>query len=137
MGVVEVTLPWDGRVEAARAEKRQTYSPLVEALSGNVFKNRKYRTTSANYSIISLLPAFFIRYLALMGITVHIVSNVPFLNVYYAARTRTPVRFISIEIGSFNQRLSESSRMAVRELYSFTKQVCLNLSSIITIFRKV
>ena len=58
-----------------------------------------------------------------MGITIHILSNVPFLNVYYAARTRTPVRFISIEIGSFNQRLSESSRMAVRELYSFTKQV--------------
>ena len=31
---MEVTVPWDGRVEAARAEKRQTYSPLVEALSG-------------------------------------------------------------------------------------------------------
>ena len=34
VGVLEVTIPWDGRVEAARAEKRQTYSPLVEALSG-------------------------------------------------------------------------------------------------------
>ena len=34
VGVVEITIPWDGRVEAARAEKRQTYSPLVEALSG-------------------------------------------------------------------------------------------------------
>ena len=42
---------------------------------------------------------------------------------YYSARTRTPVRFISIEIGCFHQRLSESSRMAVRELYAFTKQV--------------
>merc|ERR1712038_1321716 len=71
VGVVEITITWDGRVEAARAEKRQTYSPLVEALS---------------------------------------------------ARTQTPVRFISIEIGCLNQRLSESSRMAVRELYAFTKQ---------------
>ena len=108
MGVVEVTIPWDGRVEAARAEKRQTYSPLVEALSGNVFKRNKCRT--------------------IMGITIHILSNISFLNVYYAARTRTPVRFISIEIGSFNQRLSESSRMAVRELYSFTRQVSLFFS---------
>ena len=41
MGVVEVTIPWDGRVEAARAEKRQTYSPLVEALSGNIFEKEK------------------------------------------------------------------------------------------------
>ena len=38
VGVVEVTIPWDGRVEAARAEKRQTYSPLVEALSGKYSK---------------------------------------------------------------------------------------------------
>ena len=58
-----------------------------------------------------------------MGINIHILSNVTYFNVYSTARTRTPVRFISIEIGSFNQRLSESSRMAVRELYSFTKQV--------------
>ena len=36
VGVVEITIPWDGRVEAARAEKRQTYSALVEALSGNL-----------------------------------------------------------------------------------------------------
>ena len=36
VGVLEVTIPWDGRVEAARAEKRQTYSPLVEALSGKI-----------------------------------------------------------------------------------------------------
>ena len=41
MGVVEVTIPWDGRVEAARAEKRQTYSPLVEALSGSLFEKEK------------------------------------------------------------------------------------------------
>ena len=41
VGVVEVTIPWDGRVEAARAEKRQTYSPLVEALSGNIFEKEK------------------------------------------------------------------------------------------------
>ena len=37
VGVVELTIPWDGRVDAARAEKRQAYSPLVEALSGNPF----------------------------------------------------------------------------------------------------
>ena len=43
MGVVEVTIPWDGRVEAARAEKRQTYSPLVEALSGSLFEKEKER----------------------------------------------------------------------------------------------
>ena len=101
VGVVEVTIPWDGRVEAARAEKRQTYSPLVEALSGSLFENKNKGT-------------FYI-----------FLSNIIFLNFLYAARTRTPVRFISIEIGSFNQRLSESSRMAVRELYSFTRQVCL------------
>ena len=105
MGVVEVTIPWDGRVEAARAEKRQTYSPLVEALSGNIFEKEKKSG-------------------AFLGI--HFKSDIQFFNVYFAARTRTPVRFISIEIGSFNQRLSESSRMAVRELYSFTKQVCFS-----------
>ena len=48
VGVVEITIPWDGRVEAARAEKRQTYSPLVEALSGK-FLNE-------NQIIIILLP---------------------------------------------------------------------------------
>ena len=35
VGVVELTIPVDGRVEASRAEKRRAYSPLVEALSGN------------------------------------------------------------------------------------------------------
>ena len=104
MGVVEVTIPWDGRVEAARAEKRQTYSPLVEALSGNIFEKEK----------------------KVEPLNIHFKSDILFFNVYFSARTRTPVRFISIEIGSFNQRLSESSRMAVRELYSFTKQVCFS-----------
>ena len=107
VGVVEVTIPWDGRVEAARAEKRQTYSPLVEALSGNIFEKEK-------------------KWSLFMGINIHFKSDILFFNVYFSARTRTPVRFISIEIGSFNQRLSESSRMAVRELYSFTKQVCFS-----------
>lgn len=69
-GLVEVTIPWDHRVEAAREEKRQMFAPLVAALS---------------------------------------------------ERTKTPVRFISIEVGSFKQRLSEGTRSGgLKELYSFT-----------------
>ena len=52
VGVVEITIPWDGRVEAARAEKRQTYSPLVEALSGK-FQN-EFRLSSFYCQIISI-----------------------------------------------------------------------------------
>ena len=51
VGVVEITIPWDGRVEAARAEKRQTYSPLVEALSGKFLNENQIIIISLpNYS---------------------------------------------------------------------------------------
>ena len=64
VGVVEVTIPWDGRVEAARAEKRQTYSPLVEALSGNIFEKEK-------------------KWSLFMGINIHFKSDIQFFNVFF------------------------------------------------------
>jgi len=71
VGVVEVSVPWDVRVEAARAEKQQENAVLLEALT---------------------------------------------------TQTRTPVLFLSLEIGSYQQRLSEGSKASMRELYSFTDQ---------------
>ena len=71
VGVLEISIPWDGRVEPARAEKQQKNAVLVEALS---------------------------------------------------AQTRTPVRFLSLEIGSFRQRLSEGTKASIKELHSFTNQ---------------
>jgi len=71
VGVLEISLPWDVRVEASRLEKQGKNRALVEALT---------------------------------------------------AQTRTPVIFLSIEIGSFHQRLSEGTKASIKELHTFTDQ---------------
>ena len=71
VGVLEISEPWDVRVEASRSEKQQKNRALVEALTEH---------------------------------------------------TRTPVIFLSLEIGSFHQRLSEGTKASIKELYTFTDQ---------------
>ena len=71
MGVLDISVPWDVRVEASRSEKQAKNRALVEALT---------------------------------------------------AQTRTPVIFLSVEVGSFHQRLSEGSKASIKELYTFTDQ---------------
>ena len=71
VGVLEISLPWDVRVEASRSEKQQKNRALVEALTEH---------------------------------------------------TRTPVIFLSLEVGSFYQRLSEGTKASIKELYTFTDQ---------------